>query len=99
MDRFIEFKLGKEHLDGWTLGPAPGPSAQDGGLQRMRHKGLQLPRLEVPAVTHSPGGPLGNLQSGKKTKGQRLGQRKGSGEVEGRQRQAQEPTLSYTVLL
>lgn len=51
MDRFIEFKLGKEQLEGWTMGPAPGPSAQDGDLQRMRHKGLQLPRLEVPAVT------------------------------------------------
>lgn len=55
MDRFIDFKLGKEHLDGWPLGPAPGPSAQDGGLQRMRHKGLQLPRLEVPAVTPQEG--------------------------------------------
>lgn len=59
----------------WAQPQAPLPRM--GGLQRMRHKGLQLPRLEVPAVTHSPGGPLGNLQSGKKTKGQRLGQRKG----------------------
>lgn len=55
MDRFIELKLGTEHLDGWTLGPAPGPSAQDGGLQRVRHKGLQLSRLEVPAVTSLEG--------------------------------------------
>lgn len=55
MDRFIELKLGKEHLDGWTLGPAPGPSAQDGGLQRVRHKGPQLARLEVPAVTSLEG--------------------------------------------
>lgn len=97
MDRFIEFKLGKEHLGGWTLGPAPGPSAQDGGLQRMRQRPVAT--QIGGACCHAPGGPPGNLQSGKKTKGQRLGQRKGSGEVESRQRQAREPALSYTVLL
>lgn len=61
VDGFIEFILGKEQLDNWTLGPDPGPlpGGRRGVGPAAAHKG------------NAPGGPLGNLQSVKNTKGQR----------------------------
>ena len=50
VDRFIEVRLGKEQLDSWTLGPAPGPLPRIGPCQRRRgtgpadaHKGNKHP--------------------------------------------------------
>ena len=70
MDRFIEFRLGKEQLDGWTLGPAPGPLPRIGPCQRGRRGMGPAAAHKGSAHYHSSGGPLENLQSGKKTKGQ-----------------------------
>lgn len=83
---------GEEQLDGWTMGPAPGPCAQEGPCQRGRRgKGLQLPTRGVPSATplerlletsHQESKPRAKVtQTGLHTGSRELGSRRSGGRL------------------
>lgn len=89
VDGFIEFTLGKEQLDNWTLGPDPGPLPKTGPCQEKGEAwGLQLPTREMPIFTPLEG-LLGtsNLLRKPRAKVTWAGPEKGIGEV-GKQAEA-----------